>query len=175
VVLTYLDESGFAPTCPVSYSWSKAGERKRVPFENPEGRRLNLLAALDRTGPAPGIYWVTKPKRLIAEEFVRFLLALPVVPVPRVVVLDNGSLHRNSVVNAAMSDLWARRIYLYYLPPYSPELNDIEPAFRHLKHNEMPERSYRTISDLKDAVDHSLTNMEERLIAKSQPQLRLAA
>jgi hypothetical protein len=159
----------------VSYSWSRAGQRKKVAFENPEGRRLNLLAALDRTGPAPGIYWVSKPKGFKAEEFVRFLCALPVVPVPRIVVLDNGSLHKNATVRAAMPELWARRIYLYYLPPYSPELNDIEPAFRHLKHNEMPERSYKSIPDLKDAVDHGLTNMEETLMTRCQPQLRLAA
>ncbi len=175
MVLTYADESGFAPTCPVSYSWARTGERKRVPFENPEGRRLNLLAALDRTGPAPGIYWVSKPKGFIAEEFVRFLLALPVVPIPRIVVIDNGSLHKNATVRAAMPELWKHRIYLYYLPPYSPELNDIEPFFRHLKHNELPERSYKSIPLLKDAVDHGLTNMEETLIAKCQPQLRLAA
>ncbi len=173
--MTYADESGFAPSLPVSYSWTRPGERKRVPFINPEGRRLNLLAALDRNGPAPGIYWVSKPKSLLAEEFVRFLFALPAVGVPRVVVIDNGSLHKNATVKAAMPALWARRIYLYYLPPYSPELNDIEPFFRHLKHNEMPERSYSTIGDLKDAVDHGLTNMEEDLIAKCQPQLRLAA
>ena len=118
---------------------------------------------------------MTKPKGFFADEFVRFLHGLPVVPVPRVVVVDNGSLHKNACVRAAMPELWRRRIYLYYLPPYSPELNDIEPVFRHLKHNEMPERSYRTILDLKDAVDHGLTNMEARLIAKCRPEPRLAA
>lgn len=153
----------------------RAGERKFVPYENPQRRRLNLLAALDRTGPAPGLYWVNKPKSLLAEEFVRFLHALPVVPVPRVVVLDNGSLHKNDVVRAAMAELWARRIYLYYLPPYSPEMNDIEPYFRDLKHHEMPERSYTSIADLKEAVDHALTNLEARILAKCQPQLRPAA
>ena len=96
LVLTYLDESGFSPSCPVSYSWTQVGERKRVPFENPEGRRLNLLAALDKGGPAPGIYWVNKPKSFLAEEFLRFLFELPGVSLPRVVVIDNGSLHKNS-------------------------------------------------------------------------------
>ena len=159
----------------MSYSWSRHLERKRVAFENPQGRRLNLIAALDRRGPAPGIYWVTKPGSFLAEEFVRFLHRMPVLPVPRVVVLDNGSLHKNATVRAAMPELWAKRIYLYYLPPYSPELNEIEPIFRQLKHNEMPERSYRTIADLAEAVDRGLANMEEALIAKCQPHLRLAA
>ncbi len=151
------------------------GERKRIPFENPEGRRLNLLAALDKGGPAPGIYWVGKPKSFLAEEFLRFLFELPKVRLPRVVVIDNGSLHKNSVVKAALPALWARRIYLYYLPPYSPELNDIEPWFRNLKHHEMAVRSYKSLGDLEEAVDHALTNMEARLIPKCQPYPRLAA
>ena len=157
------------------YSWTQLGERKKLPFENPEGRRLNLMAALDKGGPAPGIYWVNKPKSFLAEEFVRFLFRLPKVSVPRVVVIDNGSLHKNSVVKAALPALWARRIYLYRLAPYSPELNDIEPYFRNLKHHEMAERSYHSIPDLKEAVDRGLTNLEARLVAKCQPYLRLAA
>lgn len=37
------------------------------------------------------------------------------------------------------------------------------------------ERSYKSIPDLKAAVDHALTTMEATLIDKCQPQLRLAA
>ncbi len=47
--------------------------------------------------------------------------------------------------------------------------------FRHLKRHEMPERSYKSISDLKDAVDHAPTNIEARIIEKCQPEFRLAA
>ena len=68
-------------------------------------------------GPEPGLYWVAKPNRALkAEEFLRFLDALPRLPVLRVVVLDNGSLHCNDLVKAALPDLWTKGIYLYYLP-----------------------------------------------------------
>lgn len=175
LVLTYLDECGFSPSQPVNYSWAKLGQRKRIPYENPERRRVNLLAALDKAGPAPGLYWVTKPKSFLAEEFVRFLFALPPLTVPRVVVIDNGSLHRNAVLKAALAELWAKRIYPYYLPPYSPELNDIEPVFRNVKHHELPERRYASVSDLDAAINNALTRTEDRLVTKHQPQLRLAA
>jgi transposase len=151
------------------------GQRKLVPYENPQRRRLNTLAALDKGGPAPGLYWVNKPKAFVAEEFVRFLLALPQVPVPRVVVIDNGPIHRNSVVKAAMPQLWARRIYLYYIPPYSPELNDIEPVFRNTKHYELPERRYTSVPDLESAVDRAFTRTDNRIVAKCLHQPRLAA
>ena len=38
--MCYLDEAGFAPTLPTTYSWSPVGERLEVPYEAPEGRRV---------------------------------------------------------------------------------------------------------------------------------------
>lgn len=106
---------------------------------------------------------------------LRFLHALPVVPVPRIVVLDNASMHRNAIVRAALPDLWAKRIYLYYLPPYSPDLNDIEPVFREVKHYDLPERRYPTVPALDQAVDRAYTRYEERLLTKCEQQPRRAA
>ncbi len=160
----------------MTYSWVRQGERKLVCYENLQGRRLNALAALDRTGPAPGLYWVAKPnKALRAEEFLRFLAALPPLPVLRVVVLDNGSLHRNDLVKAALPELWTKGIYLYYLPPYSPELNEIEPLFQEVKHHDLPERTYKTTLDLMAAVHDAFTRAETRLLNKCELKSRRAA
>jgi putative transposase len=150
----------------VTYTWVRRGERKRVPYENPEGRRVNALAALIKEGTAPALHWVAKPGSLRAEHLARFLSELPSAAVPTVVVLDNGSIHRSRELRAALPSLRARGVYLYYLPPYSPELNDIEPAFRAIKHCELPERRYATVPALIDAVRTAFTAYEERLIAK---------
>ena len=149
--------------------------RTRVPYENPEGRRVNALAALVKHGATPALSWVAKPGSLRAEHLVRFLTELPPVPMPTVVVLDNGSIHRSKETRAAVPDLWARGVYLYYLPPYSPELNDIEAAFRVVKHDLLPERRYTTVPALLTAVHTAFTTYEEHLIAKSVHQPRRAA
>ena len=39
--LCHLDEAGFALTLPTSYSWFLQGERLHVPYEAPQGRRVN--------------------------------------------------------------------------------------------------------------------------------------
>ena len=54
------------------------------------------------------------------------------------VVLDNAGIHTSKVVKAARPGLAKLGIYLYYLPPYSPELNRIEPVFKQVKHHEIP-------------------------------------
>ena len=159
----------------MSYTWVRKRQRKRVPYDNPEGRRVNALAALVKAGAAPALYWVAKPGSLRAEHLVAFLRELPPAPVPTIVVLDNGSIHRSKEARAAIPDLWTRGIYLYYLPPYSPDLNDIEPLFRVIKHDGLPERRYTTVPALLDAVHAAFTASEEALIAKSAHHPRRAA
>jgi putative transposase len=159
----------------VSYTWVRKRQRKRVPYENPEGRRVNALAALVRGGAPPALYWVAKPGSLRAEHLVRFLHQLPPAPVPTVVVLDNGAIHRSTETRAAIPALRARGVHLSFLPPYSPELNAIEPAFRAIKHHHLPERRYATTATLLDAVGAAFTTYEEGLIAKHAHHPRRAA
>ena len=56
VRLVYLAECGFAPSQPVTATWVRKRTRKRVPYENPEGRRVNALAALVKGGADPAVY-----------------------------------------------------------------------------------------------------------------------
>ena len=159
----------------MTYTWVRKRERKRIPYENPQGRRVNALAALVKGGDTPALYWVAKPGSLRAHHLIAFLRELPAAPVPTVVVLDNGSIHRSNETRAAVPDLRARGVYLYFLPPYSPDLNAIEPVFRVVKHHHMPERRYASLPALLAAVHTAFTTHEEDLIAKHAHQPRRAA
>ena len=74
-----------------------------------------------------------------------------------------------------LPNLWAQGVYLSFLPPYSPELNDIEPVFRVITHDELPERRYATVPALLAAVHTAFTTSEQRRIAKHAHHLRPAA
>lgn len=142
------------------------GERTRVRYENPQGRRLNVLALAARTGSTAELCWMPSRRHLDADDLLHFLRELPPASVPTVVVLDNAGFHRGHVVRAARADLWRRGIYLYYLPPYSPELNDIERLFRTIKHHELPARTYPTFDRLEDAVVAAFARQEAALAVK---------
>jgi hypothetical protein len=45
---------GFAPTLPTSYSWYPVGERLSIPYEAPQGRRVNALGLYFSRGPQAG-------------------------------------------------------------------------------------------------------------------------
>ena len=94
---------------------------------------------------------------------------------PRVVVLDNASLHVSEAVKAERRGLAGRGISLYDLPPYSPELNRIEPVFKQVKHHDMPVRSFTSKADLRAAVEAGFDAYRRRLQPKSDNQLRPAA
>jgi putative transposase len=62
-----VDEAGFAPTLPTRQSWSEVGQRRRIPYEAPQGRRVNTLGAYFSHGPQTGHFefysLVTLPTR----------------------------------------------------------------------------------------------------------------
>jgi putative transposase len=63
----HLDEAGFAMTLATSYSWGVRGQRLHVPYQAPEGRRVNAIGAYFTHGPSAGRLvtqtWATLPKR----------------------------------------------------------------------------------------------------------------
>ena len=118
---------------------------------------------------------MTTRRHLGAIDLLHCLRELPPATVPTVVVLDNAAFHRAREVRDALPDLRRRGIHLYYLPPYSPELNDIERLFRTVKHHELPERRYATVPALLSAVHAAFTIYEEASIRKSVPHPRQAA
>lgn len=123
----------------------------------------------------PALHWRTRRTSITATDVVAFLQALPKPEQPMIVVLDNAGIHRSTMVQEAKPALWRRGIYLYYLPPYSPELNPLEHDFRQIKHHELPERCYRTLDALEAAVHAGFTSHHHWLQTKHSDQLGLAA
>ena len=141
--------------------------RPVVPHENPEGRRVNVLAALAASGThkhAP-LTWRTDSHPWKGEHILAFLRhALPGrTGRPRIVVLDNAGIHRSRTVRQARRALAEQGIWLWYLPAYSPELNDIERTFRTVKHGAMPQRTFTTTKALTAAVETAFGQVNAQL------------
>jgi transposase len=175
VALYYLDECGFSPTLPGGYSWTLPGHRKLVHYEAPQGRRVNALAAYRPFGGSPRLEVFTAERTWDSYDLLGFLGALPWSKAPRVVVLDNASVHTSKVIRSARHGLTASGVYLYFLPPYSPEMNLVESVFRQVKHQEIPRRSFTTRAELREAVVLGFESYGRNLPSKPQKVLRPAA
>lgn len=54
--LCHLDEAGFALTQPTTTTWGPVGCPRRVPYEAPQGRRLNVIGGYFSHGPQAGTF-----------------------------------------------------------------------------------------------------------------------
>ncbi|MFJ4876975.1 transposase [Streptomyces sp. NPDC088745] len=191
--LIFLDESGFAPTMPTGYTWSRIGQRAVVPKEDTRNRRVNVLGA-KVFGTEPDLVWERTNGKIDAGALLAFVLArlaglgggaevldlaADVMPVwerhrPCTVVLDNASTHTAKVFKGRRRQLAKIGVELFYLPPYSPELNDIELVWRQAKYTNYPQRTQTSTDAIGQAVDEVLTCQRDRIRASVRPWTQTA-
>jgi hypothetical protein len=106
-------------TLPTGYTWGRCGRRVVVPYEAPQGRRVNVVGAFAPYDPAgPRLVFETRRKvqgRYDAAAhlaFVRRVAGRPATPAPDarrdrpcVVVLDNYSVHHSQATKDALPEL----------------------------------------------------------------------
>lgn len=73
-----------------------------------------------------------------------------------IVVMDNLGSHKSAAVRQMIHTADAR---LWYLPPYSPDLNPLEQVFAKIKHW-MRQAQKRTIEDTLRHIGHLVSNTE---------------
>ena len=146
-----------------------------MPYEYPQGRRVNVLAAYEPYAAQPWLGSQALERTLTSDDLLAYLKSLPAADVPRVVVLDNASIHVSKAFKAQRRELTRQGIYLYYLPAHSPELNEIEPVFKQVKHHEIPRRSHTAKEELRGSVEQGFETYAKKLRPKPDRQRRPAA
>jgi hypothetical protein len=169
-----------------AYSWSPVGKRLYVPYEAPQGRRVNAVGALFHKTCRFAFATLARapqPRRkavsplaaglesselgvLNAEFLIPFIWRLAGRPQnappdwkrdkPLVIVLDNYSVHKSARFQQERVRWRAADIELFFLPSYSPELSGIEPLWRDVKQHRMRRLSRDSLHELKRDVDTAL-------------------
>jgi hypothetical protein len=87
----------------------------------------------------------TTSEKMTADKIVSFLDEISFnLKMDTFVVLDNASVHRNKKIRE-LRPIWKQRgLFLFYLPPYSPQLNIAEILWRILKGKWMRPQDYIT-------------------------------
>jgi transposase len=127
--LVFVDESGV--TTKLTRLYGRAPKGQRVPEAVPHGRWkvTTILGALGTAGMQAGMTIETSTDADIFQVFVEQVLG-PTLRAGQVVVMDNLSAHKQERVRELIE---ARGCQLRYLPPYSPDLTPIEPAWSKVK------------------------------------------
>ena len=129
--LIFLDESGIDTAMTRRYARAHRGQRAIGRAPAGHWRRLTLLGALGADGL---VAMMTVARATDTEVFLAFVeqVLLPALAskAKPVVILDKLSSHRSPRVLAAFA---AAGVEVRFLPPYSPDLNPIEPCWSKLK------------------------------------------
>lgn len=110
--------------------WGLCGKRLKAKAPWGHGKTMTFVAAL-RNDRIDALWVVDGP---INGELFRLYVEKVLVPALRpgdIVILDNLGSHKSKAVRTAIRVAGAR---LFFLPPYSPDLNPIEQVFAKLKH-----------------------------------------
>lgn len=104
--------------------------------------------------------WATTQNTIDSDMFIGlFELAVTDNKVPTFYVLDNYSIHHSKKVKAKIKEWAKKNLFLYYLPPYSPELNLIEGKWRNLKYHHIQKRNFSCRDELELAVNQGIFKM----------------
>ena len=144
----FADEAGVRTDFHSGTTWAPVGVTPTVPAM---GRResVNMISAISPRGK---LRFMIVQGKMTAAKFIVFLKRLTHGATnPIFLIVDGHSIHRSAQVRRFV-ELLAGRLRLFYLPPYSPELNPDELVWNDVKNNGVGRRSLRRPGDLKRAV-----------------------
>lgn len=83
-----------------------------------------------------------------------------------IVVIDNAPIHRSKKFMAKIEQWREQDLWIYYLPPYSPELNIIEILWRFIKYQWLPFDAFLNFQNLKERIAELLNIIGSKYIIK---------
>lgn len=138
-------------------TWAPKG---KTPTIKTNGSRfsVNLISAVSGRG---SMRFMATEKRLTADVFCEFLKRLIAGAVwPVYLILDNHPVHRSKVVKKFVESTEGR-LKLFYLPPYSPELNPDEQVWNYLKNHNLGRQSADNKKDLVKRVMRVMCSLQK--------------
>lgn len=152
--LVFLDETGAKTNMTRLYARAKKGERALDYTPHGHWSTTTLVAALTAQGAIAPMVLDGPMDRVCFEAYVKHFLIAELTP-GSIVVMDNLAAHKSPAV-AEM--LHAAGATLWYLPPYSPDLNPIEQMWSKVK-TALRSAKARTQEALYDAIAQALEDV----------------
>lgn len=152
------DESGVRSDYHSGTTWGVKGQTPVVRTTGAR-HRLNMISAVNRRGL---MRFIIEKGGVNAEVFCRFLDRLMMGGNrPVFLILDGHPMHKSKPVVEKVKS-YKGRLRLYFLPPYSPELNPDEGVWREVKSHHLGRAGVFSFADLKTKILGALRHMAKR-------------
>lgn len=158
--LYYLDETGFCLIPYIPYGWQPIGQTLEMPSQR--SKRLNVLGLMNRRQHLEAY---VSTQSITSEVVIACIESfLPQVEKRTVIVMDKASIHTSEVMFEQREAWQQRKIELFELPSYSPELNLIEILWRFIKYEWIEISAYRNWQSLVEYVERVLREFGDKYV-----------
>jgi len=158
--LFYFDESGFCLTPYMPYAWQEDGHP--ISVESSRSKRLNVLGFMNRQNDlqAYSIEGSVNSDIVIdcIDQFCQTVTKWTVI------VIDNAGIHKSKNFESQQEKWKKQNTELFFLPPYSPELNLIEILWRFMKYEWINFEAYASWKIFVDHIEEMLAGFGEEHI-----------
>ena len=152
------DESHFGLTPNVPYAYQTQENPILLPAA--KGKFLNVVGLMNRKNK---LFFEVNETTFNTDKFICFMNDFAVKIIKKtVVILDNSPIHRSKKFKAKIQEWREQDLYIFFLPPYSPELNLIEILWRRIKYQWLSFDAYLCFQNLKERLSHVLQNVGKK-------------
>jgi transposase len=144
IELFYGDEVQVSEEAYVPYGWQFKDEN--ISVKSAKGKKLNCFGMITRSNDF--VFETTYDiidSSFIIEQIDKFSYT---IKKHTVIVLDNAKVHQSKAFKK-MKEVWAKKqLFIFYLPPYSPQLNIIERLWKEMKERWIDIKNYEETDQL---------------------------
>jgi transposase len=159
--ILFLDESSIRSDYHSGTTWAKRGQTPVV-RSTAKRDKVNMISAISPKGE---MRFMVFEGKMDAPQFIEFLERLiHGVERPVFLIVDGHPVHRSRAVKAWVKDANTQkdRMRLFFLPPYSPELNPDELVWNHVKNHGVGRAAYSPDQQLRRLVYRRLFSLQRR-------------
>lgn len=155
--IAFEDEAGVDMSEHAGRTWGLIGQPPTIAVSGQRGR-FNVLSLVTKEGT---LEFKVTDEHIDSDTYIDFLSeVLEGRDRPLIVVLDHARFHNSKAVRIFVREN-RKRIRIFFLPKYSPELNPDEQVWQEIKENQLRRRPAYSVSDLRKKLNDALKSLQE--------------
>lgn len=132
------------------YGWNERGSRFYDLKSGKRSIRVSIMSGLCQGKLGAPLTFEGSCNRQVFETWLEEML-IPSLKLGQIVILDNATFHKSEKITQLITEVGCS---LCYLPPYSPDLNEIEHYWFPIKNR--VRKTEGTIEDFRNRVDRAV-------------------
>jgi len=154
----FADEAGIRSDHHAGTTWAPVGQTPVV-MTTGERASVNMISAISPRGELKFDVFHGNFNATVFIEFLKKLVHDSINPI--FLIVDNVPAHKATIVKKYVTSLEGR-LQLFFLPPYSPELNPDEWVWKNIKHDQVKRQAVHRKGDFFELVLKALENLRSR-------------